>query len=158
MDEAGFVETVNHAGERIFSGRAPRGPLSRPDGRATTLSTASSCGASRLPRPALVDGAREVTGRRRDGTHFRGISSAVQIGTRLLLRYCTRPHRAQTCRGARAAPEDVRRNEILAAIGSLVAGSRTGAQPVFGISAVLDAFTARFGERAEYAERCAAAP
>jgi len=163
-DDHGAVEAINPAGERIF-GWLERELLSH---NITVLMAEADHAEhhEQLQRyreggdTQLIGGGREMIGRRRDGTLFpMEISiSEVQIGARRLLHATVRDLTERKRAESRVAQlqEDVRRNEILAAIGSLLAGfAHEARNPLFGISAVLDAFTARFGERAEYAEHVA---
>jgi PAS domain S-box-containing protein len=159
IDEAGFVETMNPAAERM-SGWREREIL----GRSALLLLAepfASQYASFFRRPrdgaALIGSSRELQGLRRDGVAFpiEVALSEMRLASRRLLiasvRDLTEKKRAEE--QLDAMTKEVRRHEWMAMIGSLVAGfAHEARNPLFGISAVLDALAARFGEGSEYAE------
>ncbi|MBY0275160.1 PAS domain S-box protein [Candidatus Binatia bacterium] len=161
-DDGGFVETMNPAAERIFGWRE-----SELSGRSALLLLAAPY-AQRyrefLARPRAEDGLigtkREIDGLRRDGSVFpiEVAFSEMRLGSRLLLIATVRD--LSDKRRAEAELErlqaEVRRNEVMAMIGSLVAGfAHEARNPLFGISAVLDALAVRLGETTEYAEHLA---
>ena len=162
FDEGGFVETVNPAAERIFGWRE-----SELLGRSALLLAAEPY-AKRYRQflersrddEGLIGTKREMDGVRRDGAVFpmEVAFSEMHLGTRRLFIATVRD-----LSDKRLADEElvrlqaeVRRNEVMALIGSLVAGfAHEARNPLFGISAVLDALAARFGEASDYAEHFA---
>lgn len=162
LDETGFVETVNPAAERIFGWRE-----SALIGRSALTLVAEPFAARYrqfLARnrddEGLIGTKREMDGVKRDGTVFpmEVAFSEMRLGGRRLfiatVRDLSDKHRADA--ELARLQEEVRRNEVMALIGSLVAGfAHEARNPLFGISAVLDALAARFGEGSEYAEHFA---
>lgn len=163
-DEDGFLESINPAGERIFgwleselAGRSLAVLMPEPyaSEHGAYLSRYRATGERRI-----LGSTRELVGRRRDGTVFplELAISEMHIGRRRLFRATVRDLSEQKRAAAHVArlQAEVRRNEVLALIGSLVAGfAHEARNPLFGISAVLDALAARFGDTSEYAEHFA---
>lgn len=162
LDEGGFVETMNPAAERIFGcresellGRSALTLVSEPFAaryREFLARTRDDAG--------LIGSKREMDGVRRDGTAFpmEVAFSEMRLGGRRLFIATVRDLSDKRRAEAELArlQEEVRRNEVMAMIGSLVAGfAHEARNPLFGISAVLDALAARFGEGSEYAEHFA---
>jgi PAS domain S-box-containing protein len=158
-DEAGFVETVNPAAERIFGWRE-----SELMGRSALL-LVSEPHAHRYREflgryrddDGLIGTKREIDGVRKDGTVFpiEVAFSEMRLGTRQLFIATVRDLSDKRRAEAQMArlQEEVRRNEVMAMIGSLVAGfAHEARNPLFGISAILDALAVRFGETSEFAE------
>jgi len=162
LDEGGFVETVNPAAERIFGWRE-----SELLGRSALLLVSEPFAARYrqfLARnrddEGLIGTKRELDGVRRDGTEFpmEVAFSEMRLGGRRLFIATVRDLSDKRRADAELArlQEEVRRNEVMALIGSLVAGfAHEARNPLFGISAVLDALAARFGEGSEFAEHFA---
>ncbi|HEY8516680.1 MAG TPA: PAS domain S-box protein [Candidatus Binatia bacterium] len=161
IDEAGIVETVNPAAERMFGW-----PEKEIAGRNITLLMPEPYAeqhAEALRRRLetgernFVGFRREVAGKRRDGTTFPlEISvSELYLGGRRLFRGTVRDltEIKRAAEHVAQLQEQLQRNEVMARIGALVAGfAHEARNPLFGISAVLDAFVARFGDREEYNE------
>jgi signal transduction histidine kinase len=105
----------------------------------------------------LIGTKREIDGVRKDGTVFpiEVAFSEMRLGTRQLFIATVRDLSDKRRAEAQMArlQEEVRRNEVMAMIGSLVAGfAHEARNPLFGISAILDALAVRFGETSEFAE------
>ena len=159
IDESGFVETVNPAAERIFGwresellGRSALVLVSEPFAARYRLFLARN-----RDDAGLIGTKRELDGVRRDGSTFpmEVAFSEMRLGGRRLFIATVRDLSDKRRADAELArlQEEVRRNEVMAFIGSLVAGfAHEARNPLFGISAVLDALAARFGEGSEYAE------
>lgn len=161
-DDAGFVETMNPAAERIFGWRE-----SELVGRSALVLVAEPYARRYrefLARPRSDDGLigtkREIDGARKDGTVFptEVAFSEMRLGSRRLLIATVRD--LSDKRRAEAELErlqaEVRRNEVMAMIGSLVAGfAHEARNPLFGVSAVLDALAVRLGATTDYAEHLA---
>jgi PAS domain S-box-containing protein len=159
INERGIIETVNPAAERIFGWRE-----SELLGRSALLLVSETVAARYrlfLARnrddEGLIGTKREIDGFRRDGSVFpmEVAFSEMRLGGRRLFIATVRDLSDKRRADAELArlQEEVRRNEVMALIGSLVAGfAHEARNPLFGISAVLDALAARFGEGSEYAE------
>ncbi|MEW6272458.1 MAG: PAS domain S-box protein, partial [Thermodesulfobacteriota bacterium] len=164
IDESGIVETLNPAAERIFgwqeheiAGRNVAALMPEPyaSQHDEHLRRYRATGERHI-----VGSRRELAGRRRDGTTFpmEIAVSELYLGPRRLFRGTVRDLTEAKRAAERLAQlqQQLRRNEVMATIGSLVAGfAHEARNPLFGISAVLDAFTARFGDREEYGEHLA---
>ena len=162
IDETGFVETINPAAERMWGWREREIV-----GRSALLLLAEPHAtdyAAFFARPragaALVGTSRELLGLRRDGSSFpiEVSLSDMRLGTRRLLIGSVRDltEKKRTEQQLDAMAQEVRRHEVMALIGSLVAGfAHEARNPLFGISAILDALAARFGEASEYTEHFA---
>jgi PAS domain S-box-containing protein len=164
IDDHGAVETLNPAAEHIFgwkeselAGRnvsllMPEPHASEHDGYLARYRT--SAGRN------VIGSRRELVGLRRDGTSFpmEIAISEMHLGPRRLFQGTIRDLTEVKRAAERMAQlqEQVRRHEVLATIGTLVAGfAHEARNPLFGISAVLDAFVARFGDREEYRDHLA---
>jgi len=163
-DEFGFLESINPAGQRIFGWReaelvgrsiAVLMPEPHASEHGDYLTRYRTTG-----EPRILGSKRELAGRRRDGSVFplELAISEMHIGRRRLFRATVRDLTEQKRAQEHVArlQAEVRRNEVMALIGSLVAGfAHEARNPLFGISAVLDALAVRFGDAPEYAEHFA---
>lgn len=161
MDEQGFIESVNPAAERMFGWSVDE--LAGRNARVLTTEPSDPADGGPLQRTALRDERipggleGEVIGRRKDGSRLpvEVALSEMRLGTRRLL-LCTLRDVTQRRRDEERVAkmqDELHRQQVMASIGTLAAGfAHEARNPLFGISATLDAFGARFGESGGHEE------